>query len=298
MHHRHHHHRPRPDAAVDGARRYTGASPIRSGCRRLRRGQPSRLGRQGRLLPQRRRLPDAHQEEPGAAGPALLQPNAEVGARSCGCEGASARSRWRRCLLLSSAGARAFDDANYPDLSGQWLRINQGKGGQITFDPTKSWGVGQEAPLTPEYQAILEASIADQAQRRPGQLAIRRTLLSARHAGDHERLQFHGDRGAAGGHLCADRAQSAHPSPHLYRRARLAGEVEPTFQGYSIGHWIDSTGSGRYDVLEVETRGLQGAARHRLRPACRCMRDNQTVVKERIYLDKADPKRAARRHHA
>ena len=32
-------------------------------------------------------------------------------------------------------------------------------------------------------------------------------------------------------------------------------EVEPTYQGYSIGRWIDEDGDGVYDVLEVETRG-------------------------------------------
>src|SRR5262249_14916038 len=32
-------------------------------------------------------------------------------------------------------------------------------------------------------------------------------------------------------------------------------DVEPTYAGYSIGRWIDEDGDGRYDVLEVETRG-------------------------------------------
>ena len=35
-------------------------------------------------------------------------------------------------------------------------------------------------------------------------------------------------------------------------------ELEPTFLGHSIGKWIDTDGDGRYDVLEVETRGLRG----------------------------------------
>ena len=34
----------------------------------------------------------------------------------------------------------------------------------IKFDPTKAWGPGQEAPLTPEYQKVLEESMADQAR--------------------------------------------------------------------------------------------------------------------------------------
>ena len=31
-----------------------------------------------------------------------------------------------------------------------------------SFDQTKLWGNGQQAPLTPEYQAMLDAGIADQ----------------------------------------------------------------------------------------------------------------------------------------
>src|SRR5256886_479107 len=66
-------------------------------------------------------------------------------------------------LVTSIATAQAFDDAKYPDLSGLWRAVNFGVGGQAAFDPTKPWGRGQQAPLTPEYQAILEASLADQA---------------------------------------------------------------------------------------------------------------------------------------
>jgi hypothetical protein len=34
--------------------------------------------------------------------------------------------------------------------------------------PTLPWGAGQQAPLTPEYRAIFEASLADQAKRGEG----------------------------------------------------------------------------------------------------------------------------------
>src|SRR5260221_14596077 len=66
-------------------------------------------------------------------------------------------------FFVSVATLQAFDDAKYPDLAGQWLAVRLGVRGQPAFDPTKGWGLGQEAPLTPEYQASLEASIADQA---------------------------------------------------------------------------------------------------------------------------------------
>src|SRR6266704_3654523 len=66
-------------------------------------------------------------------------------------------------LVMSVVAGHAFDDARYPDLSGQWRAVNLGVGGQAAFDPTKAWGRAQQAPLTAEYQAILDASLADQA---------------------------------------------------------------------------------------------------------------------------------------
>src|SRR6201987_3166241 len=72
-------------------------------------------------------------------------------------------------LLGLAAPVQAFDNAMYPDLSGQWIRIRDRVGAQITFDPTKPWGLGQQAPLTPEYQKILEASLADQANGGQGE---------------------------------------------------------------------------------------------------------------------------------
>src|SRR5262249_32770985 len=73
------------------------------------------------------------------------------------------------CLIAALAtavdGARAFDDAQYPNLKGPWVRARPPAGvvGQAPFGPDKPWGLPQQAPLTPEYQARLEASLADQA---------------------------------------------------------------------------------------------------------------------------------------
>src|SRR5262247_4678436 len=63
------------------------------------------------------------------------------------------------CALLVTLGAAASaQTAQYPDWKGQWVRKSAG-----TFDPDKPFGLGQQAPLTPEYQKVLEDSIADQA---------------------------------------------------------------------------------------------------------------------------------------
>ena len=75
-------------------------------------------------------------------------------------------------IVTTIAAARAHDETKYPDWSGQWLRT-----GGIQWDTTKPIGRGQQAPLTPEYQAIFEASLADQPWAEPamtqGTLACR-----------------------------------------------------------------------------------------------------------------------------
>ena len=59
---------------------------------------------------------------------------------------------------LGAASAPAHDAGKFPDWSGQWDRIGGG-----SFDPSKRPGRAQQPPLTPEYQAIWEANMADEA---------------------------------------------------------------------------------------------------------------------------------------
>jgi hypothetical protein len=63
-------------------------------------------------------------------------------------------------LFACVAVAQAQDAAKYPDWSGQWRWPVKGAN---RYDPTKAPGRAQQAPLTPEYQAIFDASLADQA---------------------------------------------------------------------------------------------------------------------------------------
>ena len=67
-------------------------------------------------------------------------------------------------LSMTAVAASAFDESKYPNLKGQWRRVPvPGVTGQPAYDQTKIQGRSQQAPLTPESQAILEASLADQA---------------------------------------------------------------------------------------------------------------------------------------
>ncbi len=79
-----------------------------------------------------------------------------------------------------------------------------------------------------------------------------------------------------------------YPTRRIYTDGRdWPTDEPPSFGGYSIGKWIDEDGDGRYDVLEVETRNFVGP-RVFESSGLPLHEDNQTVVKERIYLDKND----------
>jgi hypothetical protein len=124
--------------------------------------------------------------------------------------------------------------------------------------------------------------------RRPG---ARRTgqrsalhLHPQRHATDHERDLSDGGRAAAEDHLHDVRVR--HSAPHLHRRPRLAYRSRADIHGLFDRKWLDN-GHGRYDTLEVETRNLKGPRTYDT-SGLPLHTDNQTVVKERIFLDKSD----------
>jgi hypothetical protein len=190
-------------------------------------------------------------------------------------------------LALPAGDARALDDAKYPDWTGQWERfVVPGLPGQPSHDQTKPWGFGQQAPLTPEYQAVLEASLADQAK---GGLGNFPTTLG-RAAGMPNMMMAFGPLELV---VTPDTTYILIGWHDHYRRIFTDGrdwptEIDPSYSGYSIGRWIDEDGDGRYDVLQVETRGFKGP-RAFDETGLPLHVDNQSIFKERIYRDKADP---------
>ena len=71
--------------------------------------------------------------------------------------------------FMPCGATHAFDDAMYPPLDGQWIRADvPGTVGPPPFDPAKPPGRGQQAPLTAEYQAKFEASLARARRQRIG----------------------------------------------------------------------------------------------------------------------------------
>jgi hypothetical protein len=185
-------------------------------------------------------------------------------------------------LWVPTAGAQIFDYSKYPDLKGQWRPI----GGPGRFDISKPFGPGQQAPLTPEYQALFEANLRDQAAGGQGTTPTYRCLSPGmpRVTNGYGEIEFVVTPDTTYilvDHILDDR--------RIFTDGRdWPANLEPALLGYSIGQWIDTAGTGRYDVLAVETRGFRGPRAFDA-SGLPLHADNQTIVKERIYLDPADP---------
>ena len=184
-------------------------------------------------------------------------------------------------LSTASASAQIFDTAKYPDLRGQWRPI----GGPGRFDMSKPAGRGQQAPLTAQYQAIFEANLKDQAEGGQGTTSTYKCISPGMPRvtnayGEVEFIITPDTTYILQDHILDDR--------RIFTDGRnWPAELEPTLLGYTIGKWIDSKGSGRYDVLEAETRGFRGP-RVFDGSGLPLHEDGQTIVRERIFVDQAD----------
>jgi hypothetical protein len=185
-------------------------------------------------------------------------------------------------MLMAMFGAAAFDESKYPDWGGQWKRA---RGSPNAWDESKRPGLAQQPPLTPEYQAIWEASIADQAAGGQG-LDTRMTCISngmPRLMTILRQLEF----------FIRPEITLVVFENNLPRRIYTDGrdfsakDNVPSYAGYSIGQWRDTDGDGRYDTLEVETRNFKGPRNYE-QSGLPLHNDNQSIVKERLALDKAN----------
>ena len=191
--------------------------------------------------------------------------------------------------MLCTAGstAQAFDDAKYPDLRGQWDRaVAPGASDEPRFDPAKPPGRGQQPPLTAEYQAIFEANLREREAGVPGTWPGPSCLPPGMPAQmtAYRPLEFVVLPDVT--YVRVDYIRETRR--RIYTDGRKWPEkVENGFDGYSIGTWIDTDNDGKYDVLEVETRHFKGPRAFDL-SGIPLHEDNETVIKERIFLDKAD----------
>ena len=198
------------------------------------------------------------------------------------CDRAIAAVAGTAALLITLAGAAAHDESKYPDWAGTWRRA---PGTGIGWEETKPRGRGQQPPLTSEYQAIWEASMADQdAGGQGGDTRV--TCISngmPRLMTIIRPIEF----------VILPKITYVVYENNLPRRiytdgSRFPPDNEPSYAGYSVGTWLDTDGDGRFDTLEVETRDFKGPRNYE-DSGMPLHLDNQSIVKERLSLDKANP---------
>jgi hypothetical protein len=195
---------------------------------------------------------------------------------------------WTRALVLVAGllapafGAQAWDETKYPNFGGQWKRP-PGIGNQ--FDQTKPAREKQMVEFTPEYQKIFEDNLKDQALGGQGTDPTYQCIPDGMPRAMNVIFPLEII-------ITPNTTYMLIEYLTMQRRVFTDGrkfpdEFPPSWMGYSIGNWVDEDKDGKFDVLEIETRHLKnprsfdasGAPLHA---------DGKTVVKERIYLDKAD----------
>ena len=179
--------------------------------------------------------------------------------------------------------AAQYDPARYPDWSGpmRWVATPGGN----RYDPMKPPGRGQQAPLTAEYQGKLEAGLKDQAEGGQGENQTYSCLPGGmpRDMAGNQGLEF----------VVTPKVTHVLFVQTVPRRIYTDGrdwpaDADTSLFGYSIGRWVDTQGTGRFDLLEVETRNFMGP-RSFDNAGIPLHADNQTIIKERIFRDKEHP---------
>jgi hypothetical protein len=188
-------------------------------------------------------------------------------------------------IVLTAADVGQAQDKKYPNWKGEWEAISPRMPGQrLRFDPAKPYGRGQQAPLTEEYKKIYEANLAEQAVGGQGLFLDHASCLPAgmptmMSLGTHEYIVTPETT-----YILLENDQR-----RIFTDGRpWPTDLEPTYQGFSIGKWSDENGNGVYDVLEVETRGPFKGPRTYDASGLPLHFDNDSTFKERIFLDKTD----------
>src|SRR6516225_3776051 len=154
-------------------------------------------------------------------------------------------------LMMAASPAAAFDETKYPDLSGQ----SQAAGGRQSMGPDQA---SRSRPAAAPHAGI-SGRVRGQHGRPARGWAGQRSVVALRplrHAAHHDGRLQHGDHHQAGHHAYVVRPLPA--APHLYRGPRLAQGHRAELPRLLHRQWIDEDGDGRYDALEIETRGLKG----------------------------------------
>jgi hypothetical protein len=185
-------------------------------------------------------------------------------------------------LTFPVAGARAFDESKYPSWKGQWVAIG---GANPAWDPSLPAGSGERALLTPEYQAVLAATIKAAAEGGPPVDPTTRCVPAGMPRVMMSALPMEIVITPPTTYITFPTFDSLR---HIWTDGRgFATYTEPSFIGTSIGHWQDTDGDGRFDTLAIETRAIRGPHTYDA-SGMPFHRDGEAVVTEKIYADKMD----------
>ncbi len=193
-------------------------------------------------------------------------------------------------MMMTIGGARAADDGKYPTgWKGEWTRVvHREVEVQGAFDQTKPWGLGQDAPLTPEYRKVLADSMADQANGGLGNYPTSRCLPS----GMPRMMTF-----ASQEYVITPETTYIllSGSDHLRRiftdGLRLAQEptAGPTAATPSAaGSTRTATAAGIDTLSKSETRHFKGPRAFDASGLPLAF-DKQSVFKERFFVDQSNP---------
>jgi hypothetical protein len=191
-------------------------------------------------------------------------------------------------LMAAVSCARAADEAKYPSWKGQWTAIVAPglDGRQFKFDPTKSRGLGQQAPLTPEYQKVMADSMADQAQGGLGNYPTARCLPGGMPRMTATQAQEYIITPETT-YVLLDGSED--PLRRIYTDGRdWPPNIDPSYRGYSIGRWSEPDRDGRYSVLDVETRGPFKGPRAYDATGLPLAFDNESIFRERFHVDQSN----------
>ena len=180
-------------------------------------------------------------------------------------------------FVAAPAAAQVLDYGKYPDFRGQWAR--QGR-------PNNWIQLAGPPPLTPEYQKIWEDIKADYRNGGGGNWGPTFCIPSGMPAMMNLYDPMEIIITPSTTYILISHDDDS------YRRIYTDGrdwpaEPAPSFAGYSIGKWIDEDGDGKYDVLEVETRHMKLPRSYDV-DGVPFHADGKAVVRERLYLDKAN----------
>ena len=185
-------------------------------------------------------------------------------------------------LIISPLGAAAQEMSKYPDWSGQWAKPAGIGNGQ--WDITKPNGRGQEPPLTSEYRTIYEGRLAERAS---GGIGGDPTAQCIPHGMPRMMIGVYPMELVVTPKATYMLSDYNEPRRIFTDGRDWPSSVEPTFNGYSIGRWIDATGEGRFNLLEVETRSFRNPRTFE-GSGIPLHEDGESIIKERFFLDQAD----------